>query len=385
MAIYKDEKPTKDGRQWYFTVYKKNFSGENKKYKSKRYKTQREVKEAERLFLMKRDNPIHKEFKLVADDYFKNLATIRKEATVYTYKNDFKCHILPYFKNLYIDTITVEIIRNWAEEISKKGISLKYKNKIYGILKGIFDYAIRNYGLIQNPVSLFGRFQSKSEEVIKDEERLRYISYDDFNKFISVIDDIMWKTFFIFLYYTGMRKGEIQALQIKDVNFESNEIIVNKNLSVHTTKDYKITNTKNKLNRKVKMSNILKEQLHKYLTYLKNEYSDYNEDWFLFGCTRFLPQTNIDRYKKYYFNLYNKNHNDKIQEITIHEFRHSHVSLLVNEYIKNCKNNNSKIDTYKFFVMVGNRLGHTVDVMQRVYLHLFPTVQDEVIDLLNNL
>ena len=35
--------------------------------------------------------------------------------------------------------------------------------------------------------------------------------------------------------------------------------------------------------------------------------------------------------------------------------------------------------------MTGNRLGHTVEIMQKVYLVLFPTVQDEVIDLLNNL
>ncbi len=35
MAIYKDSKPTKDGRSWYFKVYKKDIEGNNNCYKSK--------------------------------------------------------------------------------------------------------------------------------------------------------------------------------------------------------------------------------------------------------------------------------------------------------------------------------------------------------------
>ena len=64
----------------------------------------------------------------------------------------------------------------------------------------------------------------------------------------------------------------------------------------------------------------------------------------------------------------------------MHEFRHSHVSLLINEYIKS-----GQTDTTKFFIMMSNRLGHTIDVMQKTYMHLFPSIQDEIVDLLNNL
>lgn len=35
--------------------------------------------------------------------------------------------------------------------------------------------------------------------------------------------------------------------------------------------------------------------------------------------------------------------------------------------------------------MLSDRMGHTVDVMQRTYMHLFPTIQDEIVDLLDNL
>ena len=39
----------------------------------------------------------------------------------------------------------------------------------------------------------------------------------------------------------------------------------------------------------------------------------------------------------------------------------------------------------KFFLMMSNRMGHTINVMQSTYMHLFPTIQDEIVDILNNL
>ena len=88
----------------------------------------------------------------------------------------------------------------------------------------------------------------------------------------------------------------------------------------------------------------------------------------------FLPQITIDRKKHKYFEL------SGVNEITTHEFRHSHVSLLINEYVKN-----GKTDTTKFFLMMSNRMGHSIPVMQETYMHLFPTIQNEIIDILDKL
>lgn len=373
MAVYKDLNSTKDGRSWYFKVYKKDLEGNNKCYKSKRYSTKKDAQEQERLFLMKRDNPLHKSFKLIAKAYFEEIYKTKKESSVYSYENAYNKNIKPYFESFYIDNITTTNINHWKLELEKKGLKLNYLNKLYSILKGIFDFAIKNYGLTANPVALLGRFQSSSEDIISDEQKIRYITFEDFNKFISVIDDITWKTFFIFLFYTGMRKGEVQALNWKDINFTTNEIIVNKTLSVKTKEQYKITTTKNYINRKIKMNNTLKKQLLEYKEEMM-KYNDYSENWFVFGSTRFMPQTTIDNKKHYYFKL------SGVKEITIHEFRHSHVSLLINEYIKS-----GQTDTTKFFLMVSNRLGHSIKVMQDVYLHLFPTIQNDIVALLDNL
>ena len=296
MAVFKDKNKTSDGRCWYFKVYKKDFNGNNKAYKSKRYLTKKEAQEEEALFIMKRDNPINKPFSLVARAYLEDLYKIRKESTVYSYEIAYKRQIEPYLGHFNIVDINIPTINEWKLEMVKNGFKISYLNKLYNILKGIFDFAMRNYGLENNPIVISGRFQEKSDAVIKDEEKIRYITYDQFNQFISVIDDLMWKTFFIFLYYTGMRKGEILALTWDDIDFNNNEIIVNKTLYSKIKGKYTITSTKNNLNRKIKISKTLKEQLVTYKTEMM-KYTDYNNKWFVFGGTRFLPLTNIDRYK----------------------------------------------------------------------------------------
>jgi integrase len=382
MAVYNEKnksKWTKDGRHWYYAISYTDIRGKKRIKYSKMYKDRATAEAEELKFKTKRDNPLLIKFEIVASEYFDYMYKIKKESTVYSYEIIFKKNIEPYFRDFYINSINLHQISFWKSEMANKGYKIAYLNNLINVLRGIFDYAMRNYGLETNVVAISGRFQETKEEVIEDKKKLRYITYDDFNKFISVIDNTMWKTFFIFLYYSGMRKGEVQALTWNDIDFDNNQIIVNKTLSIKTKKSsYKITSTKNYINRTIKMSRTLRDQLIDY----KNEcmkYSDFSDNWFVFGNSRFLPQITIDRYKHKYFKLAN------ISEITTHEFRHSHVSLLINEYIKTSKEKNMKIDTTKFFLMMSNRMGHSINVMQRTYLHLFPTIQDEVVDLLDNL
>ena len=381
MAVYNEKdksKWTKDGRHWYFRKSYRDFNGKLRYYKSKMFATKQEAEQEELLFVTKRDNPTLVKFVVVANDYFRNLESTRKQSTVYSYTKDYNNHILPYFTNLYINDINIKAIKNWAENLEKTGISVSYMNKIYNVLCNIFDYAIKNYNLKENPVRLYGPFQEKQDKIIKDEDKLRYITHDEFIKFISVIDVSLWKTFFTFAYYTGCRRGEMIALTWEDVNFNTNDISINKTLYEEVKGKTCITSTKNNLNRKIKMSKTLKDCLLQYKQEVM-KYSDFSESWFVFGGTRYLPKTTIARYKHKYFQL------SEVHEITMHEFRHSHVSLLINEYVKTSKEKNMKIDTAKFFLMMSNRMGHTIQVMQDTYMHLFPTIQDEIVDLLDNL
>ena len=94
---------------------------------------------------------------------------------------------------------------------------------------------------------------------------------------------------------------------------------------------------------------------------------------FVLGDSEPLKQHRIDTNKEKYFKLAN------LKEITNHEFRHSHVSFLANEYLKT-----NQTDVAKFFVMMSSRLGHSIKVMQNTYLHFFDDIQNEIVLLINN-
>jgi integrase len=366
MSIYKGT-PTKDGRCWYFRKSKNGIQ-----YNSKKYLTKEECLKAESKFILKNDTSINKRFDLISEDYFNYLSQFRKTSTIESYKLLYNKHIYPYFKSSYINQINNQDIRNWTEKVEKQGLDTTYLNKMYSLLKSIFDYAIKKYNLEVNPVINIGRFKKK-KEIVKDEEKIRYITKEEFNQFISVIDIPIWHTFFTTLYYTGARKGELLALTWNDIDFKRKEISINKTINTKIKGKIDITPTKNYLNRKIKMSKILYEELYSYYLSQK-KYTDFKETWYVFNGSTYLPLTTIDRYKHKYFEL------SGVHEITLHEFRHSHVSLLINEYLKS-----GQTDTTKFFVMMANRMGHSIPVMQKTYMHLFPSVQDEIVDLLDNL
>lgn len=376
MSVFKDKEKTKDGRQWRFKVYYHNTEGKLVPYTSKRYLLEKEAKAEERVFLMNRDAPVKKKFEVVADDYFEDAFKRIRESTVLTYKSNYENHILPYFKGKYIDEITVLDIENWKNKLIDKGLSIDTCNQYYVVFKEIFKFANRKYELNYNPVELSGRFQKRNDEVIETDKKLKYIVYEQYCKFISVIKDALWHCFFLTLYFTGMRKGEMLALTWKDIDCDRNMIKVNKTVSFNTKSGkYKITATKNCLNREITMSKKLKAELLAYKEIVK-QYGDFSEDWFVFGNGDVLSDYDVQKHRKLYFKLANM----EKEMITIHQFRHSHVSICINEYLKS-----GETDSTKFFLMMSQRIGHSLRVMQEVYMHLFPTVQNKIVDLLDNL
>ena len=376
MSVFKDKEKTKDGRQYRFKVYYHNTEGKLVPYTSKRYLFKKEADAEERVFLMNRDAPIKKKFEIVADDYFKDAEKRLRESTYLTYSSQYKNNIKSYFKGKYIDEISVMDIENWKNKLMNKKIKISTCNQYYVVFKEIFTFANRKFELNYNPVALSGRFKKRNDEVIETNKKLRYIVYDQYCKFISVIDDELWHCFFLTLYFTGMRKGEILAITWRDINFNRNVISINKTISFNTkTGKYKITATKNCLNREITMSKRLREELVKYKDFVK-QFNDYNEDWYVFGNGDVISDYQVQSHRKQYFKLADM----EKEMITIHEFRHSHVSICINEYIRS-----GETDSTKFFLMMSQRMGHSLRVMQEVYMHLFPSVQDKIVDLLDNL
>lgn len=381
MAVFKSKEKTKDGRQWVFKARKKDFEGNVKVYYSKKFLTKREAEEAEALFLLKRDNPSKKNFSIVAMDYLEYCKKNRKESTYDTILRDYKKHIEPYFSKYDINDLDVFKLKEWKEIIEKKNYSYNFSNKLYSTLSSLLDYAVMYHGLSENKLKKINRFERKNDKIIDNKTKLKYITIEQFNKFIEYVPED-WKAFFITAFYTGCRKGELTALQFCDLDFENKTININKTLyskiKDKTGDKVVVNSTKNNQNRTIQMSSYLYDVLleHKQKAM---KFIDYKDSWYVFGNSLYITNTTMDRIKDKAFE------DSGVPRITMHEFRHSHVSMLINSYIKKSKEKNMKVDTSKFFLMMSNRMGHTIEVMISTYMHLFPSIQDEIVELLDEL
>lgn len=302
--------------------------------------------------------------------YLELTKELLKESTYVSYKEVLKNQIDPHF-NKHNCEITYKSVFYWHQDMEKKELSTKYKNKCHTILSEMLQVGIKYFGLEKNYEKDLEPFKSKRELPV--ETKVRYIMHDDFKKFMSVIQNDLWHAVFYTLYYTGLRKGELLALTWEDISFDTKKIHINKTYTDRSEgKKYDITPTKNYKNRHIDMNNGLCNVLKEWYN-IESQKETFQQKQFVFGGDEPLSTTTMTRKKNEYFKLAN------LTPITIHEFRHSHVSLIVNESLKN------NYDMEKIFLMLSDRMGHTIQVMQETYMHLFPNVQTDIVNMLNAL
>lgn len=169
--------------------------------------------------------------------------------------------------------------------------------------------------------------------------------------------------FFNIAYYTGLRKGEIHALRWIDIN--------NNYLSVKHSITQKFKNKCDVETPLKNKSSIRTLQIPLPLVKILKEYKrrqmqlpNFNEDSRVLGDGKCLRDTTLQQKNI----LYSKLAGVKI--IRIHDFRHSHASLLANMGIN--------------IQEVARRLGHTkVEITWNTYSHLYPKEEEKAVAILN--
>ena len=114
---------------------------------------------------------------------------------------------------------------------------------------------LRAYSTLHSIHSIFGSLTAELTSVLKHNimykvepfrnvelsKEINYWTFEEFNKFIVACDDEEMKLLFKFLYITGCRKGECQALSWNDIDFDKKTVRINKNITRKTTEGtYKI-------------------------------------------------------------------------------------------------------------------------------------------------
>ena len=297
---------------------------------------------------------LYKEYK----DYLK--ITV-KESSFVTMTYRMEKYILPDFQNCKVTEITPPVILRWQNKLNEKDYSQKFKNELRMSFIHFFKF-LKIYD-ISNPFEKVKGF-SKAKESKND---LKYWTEKEFETFIAGVTDERFRMVFTFLYLTGCRKGEACALQWKDFDPRTHTIKIHATISKIVLKDDgdKKTVKSTPKTQNSYRSILLPQNFSKKLFEYKGSAED--EDY-IFGKKDIpLPFNTLEHAFKRYIKL------TGVKPIRIHDLRHSHASLLIN------KGDNQLATIYT----IAARLGDTVDMVFKIYGHLFPSTQREIIDKLD--
>ena len=346
MPAYKNDKTGKWETLFYYTDYK----NERRKKHRRGFNTKKEALEFEREFLAQSQFSIEMTFKSLYSLYHNDMESRIKKTTMETKEYIVNTKLLPFFEKMKIKDIKPIHIRKWQTDLLKMEYSKTYLKTIYNQLTAIFNYAIRFHNLDKNPCHIAGSIGKK------DADEMQILSLQEFNKMIDCVTDKENKFFYVILFWTGMRKGELLALTYEDVNFENKTITINKNFQI-VKKERLITDPKTPRGRRVIAVNDV------VLNCIKNLWNTSykpNKTDKIFYLSKDSLKRQLDTACK----------KAGVPRIRVHDLRHSHASYLLSNGVN--------------IVILSRRLGHEkVQTTLNIYCHICPSSEDRLNDVLN--
>ena len=346
MPAYKDDKTGKWETLFYYTDYK----NERRKKHRRGFNTKKEALEFEREFLAQSQFSIEMTFKSLYSLYHNDMESRIKKTTMETKEYIVNTKILPFFEKMKVKDIKPIHIRKWQTDLLKMEYSKTYLKTIYNQLTAIFNYAIRFHNLDKNPCHTAGSIGKK------DADEMQILSLQEFNKMIDCVTGKENKFFYIILFWTGMRKGELLALTYEDVDFENKTIMINKNFQI-VKREKLITDPKTPRGRRVIAVNDIVLNCIKELW--NTSYKPNKTDKIFYLSKDSLKRQLDTACKK-----------AGVPRIRVHDLRHSHASYLLSNGVN--------------IVILSRRLGHEkVQTTLNIYCHICPSSEDRLNDVLN--
>lgn len=346
MPSYYDEAT----KTWFCKFYYTDYTGSKKQKKKRGFKLQRDAKEWERSFLEREQGTPDMTFQTLYDLYIEDMTHRLRQNTVEGKSNVFKNRILPYFKAKPINAITPMDIRNWQNEQINLGYSDAYLDRIQNMMTTIMNYAVTYYNLPTNPCNKAGHMGKRTRSI-------NFWTLEQYTTVLSLVTDPAARTALQVLFYSGMRFGELLALNLDDFDFQGSTIDITKSLQ-HKSSGALITppKTDNGI-RCITMPAIIMQEVKDYTKMIY----DIQPSDRVFTFTKSLIRGNMKRCA------------DKTQVpfIRIHDLRHSHVSLLIDMGFRPH--------------LIAERIGDTVQMVNNTYGHLYPNKHVEVAEKLNQI
>ncbi|CYW02366.1 site-specific integrase [Streptococcus suis] len=298
----------------------------------------------------------------------------RKISYINTQDNNYNRHIKDYFSKVdNVGKLTYEDIYQFREYLkqkvaqnSNKPLSTNTINKIMILLKKIFDVDLRKGYYATNPVKLLKKLPI-------EKTKMQFWTVEEFQQFLTLFEPEEYniKLLFTVLFFTGLRLGEALALTWQDIDFSSNTIHITKSIYVNKGISH-ISTTKTKAGtRRIIINKKLSQELQHWQQQQKHLLEQFTSDSLTLQVFQSNPLTiTKNAIEKQYKKILERD--DTLKKIRIHDFRHSHASLLINQG--------------EDYLVVKERLGHA-SIMTTIdtYSHLYPSKQKELAEKLDEL
>ena len=278
------------------------------------------------------------QFSTAWNDYIKNL---NNSTDTIKGKISHSKHFLPIFgSNRNLASITLSDIKRYQLQRKlettamdknrgkrESEISFKSVNNEINTLSNFFNYAIENEFLQVNPAVKIKK--------LNELKRVKTLSDEQIYKFIASFKSKHIKNLISFLIFTGCRKGEALNLKWEDIDLQNGII--------------SIKATKTKEDRRIPISNILKELLSN-----------------MERTSEYVFARNGRRIKHFYKSFYSACLKLELKDFHIHDLRHVFASKMV-------MNGTS-------LYITGELLGHKTPNMTKRYSHLIPETLKKAVD-----
>lgn len=347
MAVYKDE----ERGTWYTSFYYTDWTGARKRKFKRGFARKKDAQDYERNFLQKEAKSSDINFANLVENYLEDKASRLRITTMGTKTNIIETKILPSFGKLPINTIKSTHVRTWQNKMINLGYAPTYLKTINNQLSSILNYAVRHYGLQENPVHIAGSMGKKNADSMK------IWTLDEFNQFIECEDKPAAKLAFEILFWTGIRSGELLALTPRNILVDK-KLDIKESYARIKSEDIIDEPKTPKGIRVVPIPDFLYKNIKNYI----NSLYKIGPDERIFYFTKSFLKKEMERC----CNLSGNN------IIRVHDLRHSHASLL--------------IELGYDILLISERLGHEkVETTWNTYGHLYPNKQVKLAKDLNDL
>ncbi len=291
-----------------------------------------------------------------------------KLSTAEGYEVILRKHLIPAFGNVRLSALTRTRVKSYLADLTKTGdISRNTVRNILATLRSLLSHAVEDSVIDQNPAIRLGRFNTANGR----ERRVDCLTREEAARFLDATRTHRPERypFFLTALRSGLRLGELLALEWDDIQFGTSEIGQSRYIIVrHNFVRGHATTPKNRKLRRVDLSRELRSvlmELRDRRTLETIEKSKFDEQKRPAISKLVFPSrtgTHLSGSNVYHRDFLPSLQSAGLRRVTFHALRHTFASLLIQKgaslaYVKEQMGHSSiqvTVDTYGHLIPGGN-------------------------------